>query len=143
MTGPLNYTTKVPTSRTLAEVQDLLAQHGADAVAITYRDRRPAGVRFVYDGQTFELPADTDAMAALLAKSTPNGGVSLAVYRSPEHAERVCWRVVKDWIAAQMALIAARQATLDEVMLPYLITSTGRPLRDDYRHHLALEAPDA
>lgn len=135
MAGPLNYTTKVPVSRTLAEVQAALAAHGADAVATTYTDGQPSGVRFQLHGHTYDLPVDVDAMHRLLAGSRPNGGVSLTVYHSPEHAARVAWRVVKDWLEAQLALVAAQQVPLDEVMLPYLITATGRPLRSEWRDH--------
>lgn len=135
MAGPLNYTTKVPTSRTIAEVHDLLRDHGASAVATTYTDREVSGLQFHLDGQTYDLPVDVEAMGRILAKSRPNGGMAVATYRSPEHAARVAWRVVKDWLEAQMALVAAQQITLDEVMLPYLITATGRPLRAEWKDH--------
>ena len=40
-------------------------------------------------------------------------------YTTREHAERVAWRVVKDWLEAQLGMVAAELASLDEVMLPY------------------------
>ena len=138
MSGPLNYTTKVPSQRTVAECSALLAEHGADAIAVTYQDKQPVGVQFHLQGSTFELPVDVAAMGRILAKSRPAGGMSQAAYRSPEHAERVAWRVVKDWLAAQLALVAAQQVGLDEVMLPYLITEDGRPLRHQWRDRLAI-----
>ncbi|MGH4019999.1 MAG: hypothetical protein ACRDT0_12350 [Pseudonocardiaceae bacterium] len=42
----LNYTTTVPVARTVGEVQDMLARHGASAVAVRYVDRQPVGVSF-------------------------------------------------------------------------------------------------
>lgn len=36
-------------------------------------------------------------------------------------AERIAWRNVKDWIAAQVALVEAEQATMDELFLPKLV----------------------
>ena len=44
-----------------------------------------------------------------------------------EHAERVAWRIVKDWLEAQLAMIEADLVGLDEVLLPFLM-SGGRSL---------------
>jgi hypothetical protein len=40
-------------------------------------------------------------------------------------AKRVAWRIVKDWVAAQMAIVDAQLADVAEVFLPYAITRTG------------------
>jgi hypothetical protein len=145
MAGPLNYTTKVAAHQTIAECGAMLAEHGADAIATTYTDKRPSGVRFQFQGNTFDLPVDVDAMQRVLTeaaagKGLRSGHVTQAGLQSREHAERVAWRVIKDWLEAQLALVAAQQVHLDEVMLPYLITNTGRALRENWRDHLALPA---
>ena len=36
-----------------------------------------------------------------------------------EQSERVAWRVIKDWLDAQLSLIYVGQAELEQVMLPY------------------------
>lgn len=143
MSGPLNYTTRVPAAQSLSECQTALAEHGADAIAVTYTDRRPAGLRFQFEGNAFSLPVDVAAMSRVLAKAEKDGAFRAAkqrggFYSSPEHAERVAWRVVKDWLEAQLALVAAQQVQLDEVMLPYLIVDDGRALREQWRDRLAL-----
>lgn len=145
MSAPLNYTTTIPSSRTLAEIQDLLGQHGADAIGVTYVDRKPAGVQFAFHGNGFKLPVDVDAMQAVLEKAERDGAFRASrkargTYSSRDQAERVAWRVVKDWLEAQLALIAAHMAKLDEVMLPYLIVDDGRTLREQWRERLALPA---
>jgi len=38
-----------------------------------------------------------------------------------EQAERTAWRIIKDWVEAQMAIVAAGQAVMEEVFLPYVI----------------------
>jgi hypothetical protein len=45
----------------------------------------------------------------------------------------VAWRVVKDWLEANLALVAAQMATIDEVMLPYLHVDGDRTLWQAYR----------
>lgn len=46
----------------------------------------------------------------------------------PAGAQRTGWRILKDWVAAQLAIIEAGLATLPEVMLPYALLSDGQTL---------------
>jgi hypothetical protein len=45
-----------------------------------------------------------------------------------EHAINVAWRVIKDWVEAQLALIEANQVKIEQVFLPYAITAQGNTL---------------
>jgi hypothetical protein len=45
---------------------------------------------------------------------------------------------MKDWLAAQLALIEAQRATMDQIMLPYLRTDRGITVYEAFRDH-ALE----
>lgn len=149
----LNYTTKIPATKTIGEVQELLAKHGANRISVDYEDGRPAGLTFVlptpHGLRFFTLPVDVTAMHRLLLAEDDAGrlrssGMSAANRRSIEHAERVAWRVIKDWLAAQLALVATRMATIDQVMLPYLHTNAdGVTLYAAYREReeKALSAP--
>jgi len=136
----LNYTTAVPVARTTAEMQALLGKSGASAVAVLYEDGKAVGMSFSLTtpgGQrTFNLPVDVGAVQKLLTAQKRDHS---RVDNRPAQAERVAWRIVKDWLAAQLALIDAQMATLDEVMLPYLVTAPNRTLRDDWRDRLAIE----
>lgn len=116
-----NYTTKVPASRTAAEIQEILAEHGARKVMTEYdAGGNPMSVCFEIFGRTFKLPVRVEAVESLLAEQ----GVS----SSPGRAEMVAWRNVKDWIAAQIAIIEIGQVTLDEVMLPFMVDAHGHTL---------------
>jgi hypothetical protein len=145
MSRPLNYTTKIPASRTAGECLQLLAEAGAHAVSVAYSDREPSGLAFRLDTaggrRDFNLPVDTAAMQAVLRKALRDNRphVSAAAYDQMltiVHARNVAWRVVRDWLEAQLALIAAQMATLDQVMLPYLEVAPGESL---YGRYLALE----
>ena len=144
MSRPLNYTTKIPTRRTASEVLDLLAEAGADHVSIELRDKEPVGVVFTLDTaggrRDFVLPVDGDAMYARLGKARAMGefaSLHASVARlnqitSRANALNVAWRVVRDWLEAQLALIQAGMANLDQVMLPYLEVEPGESLYDRY-----------
>lgn len=45
-----------------------------------------------------------------------------------EQAQRVAWRIIKDWVEAQMAIVQAQLADMAEVFLPYAITKNGNTL---------------
>jgi hypothetical protein len=115
----LNYTTTVATERTISEIQKLLVKHGADAILTRYEDQRPVGLSFrlttPHGVRDFTLPVNDEAVHLLLIRQ----GVQ-ARYRGREHAVKVAWRVLKDWLAAQLAIIEAEMATFDQVMLPYM-----------------------
>lgn len=120
----LNYTTKVPVGRTVAEIHKILVKAGASAIMNGYS---PSGqiceIQFRVTTKTmgevfYTLPADVDGVSSALKKDR--------VYRDQEHAERVAWRIVKDWVEAQMAIIEAQMAELPQVFLPYAKTSNGQ-----------------
>lgn len=131
----LNYTSSVAATKTAGEIQAMLAEHGAAAVMIRYTDRRPAAVSFTLAGpggdRAFTLPVDVAAMEKALRAQHRSGKVATR-YATAEQAERTAWRVVKDWLAAQLALTAAGMAQLDQVMLPYLHVSGETTLYQAY-----------
>ena len=123
----LNYTTSIAASKTLGEMQALLANHGANRIAVDYEDKVPTGLSFflmtAHGARGFTLPVNVDAMHRLLISQERAGKLrsgSKATRTSREQAERVAWRVMKDWLAAQLALVETDMAGMDQVMLPYL-----------------------
>ena len=119
----------------------MLAKAGARSVSVSYDAfGGPDGLLFTIDTpfgeQSFGLPVDSRKVEQVLNRD----GVAPR-YCTPEHAQRVGWRVVKDWLEAQLAILATEMVTLDQIMLPYLRDDTGRTMYDLYRERqLALEA---
>lgn len=138
----LNYTTTIATSRSIAEMQAMLGAHGAIAVAIRYTDREPSGLSFTIDTplgpRAFTLPVNVDGVWKVL-REDPKVRKAGRRYTERDHAARVAWRVAKDWLAAQLAIIDANMASLDQVMLPYLHVEGERTLYDAFRAKDLLE----
>jgi hypothetical protein len=140
---PLNYTTAIGVEKTAGECQALLGAAGASSVAVHYEDRQPAGLSFSLDTphgtRAFTLPVNISGAHQVLLQAQADGQFAAlrkkqGAYTSPEHAARVAWRVTRDWLEATLALVAAKMATIDEVMLPYLhIDGEGRTLAQAYR----------
>lgn len=145
----LNYTTKVSVNQTIAEIQGVLAKHGASRIATDYEYGKPSGIAFALPTPTgvhlFHLPVNVLAVKKLLVnqKAGSNGyAKNTRVDDRPEQAERVAWRVVRDWLMAQLAIIEAEMATMDQVMLPYMQWNADHTLYEAFRDNelRALEA---
>ena len=140
----LNYTTRIDAAKTAGEVQNMLARHGATQVMLDYDHGRPVGVTFAIatelGARTFRMPVDVDQMRQLLVQQDRDGKLRNAKMSqqertSAEHAARVGWGVVKDWLEAQLAIIETRMVQIDQVMLPYLLVDQNRSLYAAYREN--------
>ncbi|MHB1131676.1 MAG: hypothetical protein ACYC4L_04740 [Chloroflexota bacterium] len=127
----LNYTTSIAVEKTLGEIQAILARAGARSVLIDYSNGTPTAVAFIvptqWGDQGFRLPANVEATWKALTKQSQSGKVPRR-FATREQAARVAWRIVKDWLEAQMAIIEAEMVTLAEVMLPYHVQPSGKTL---------------
>jgi hypothetical protein len=147
--GTLNYSSTVSSSRTATEMSTMLAKHGASQVSVQFEDGRSVGLAFTlrtpHGDREFALPINVEGVLTVLTKQA-RGGTIRKGYSNIEQAERTAWRVARDWLAAQLAITEAQMASLDEVMLPYLIVEPGpsrKTLYTRYREHeetLALTA---
>jgi hypothetical protein len=124
-----NYTTEIAEERTVGEITGLLAAKGARSVSIAYDDEsRPDAISFVIllSGFPipFRLPCNFEGVFKYMARAYKDRNARNRWERNPEskrQARRIAWRIIKDWVAAQMALIEAEQATMAQVFLPYAI----------------------
>ena len=131
----MNYTTSIDVSKTMGEIQGALARRGVTRISTMFDDTGvAAGIGFTmktdFGPRDFELPVRT---SGVLAAMKADAKVS-RTQCTPEQAAKVAWRIAKDWLEAQSALIDAQLATLDEVMLPYLIDgNSGKTLYAAWR----------
>lgn len=120
----LNYTTKISGEKTAGEIQAMLAKSGAQAVLTEFEDGEVVAISFrlSLNGQplSFRLPVNSEGVLRALA----NEGIRPS-FVTPGQAKRTAWRIIKDWIASQLALVEANQADLAEVFLPYLQDDAG------------------
>jgi hypothetical protein len=134
----LNYTTKVPISKTIAEIQKILGTKGARSITVDYdSEGEPLAVMFSLEvcGQsvTFRLPQNTDGVHKALMRAKVAWQ-----YQERAHARKVSWRIVKDWVEAQMAVIESGQAEMAEVFMPYALTDNGRTAFQDFKERQQL-----
>lgn len=128
----LNYTTKVNVYATLGEIQGELVKHGAKKIMQEYDDQgHISALSFLIDTPTgprgIQLPANVDAVHTVLLRQK--------VKCDREQAERVAWRIVKDWVEAQMAILESEMVQMDQIFLPYMINEKGQTLFQVYRNN--------
>lgn len=146
MAAPVKYSTSISASKTVGEMQTMLAEAGAQRIAVDYENGCPSGLTFALDTphgvRIFALPVRIDAMHQLLIQKEKRRELktgAVAIRSSREQAERVAWRIMKDWLGAQLALIESTMVDMTEVMLPYLRVDEHRTLAAAYEEHELLE----
>ena len=127
----LNYTTKVDVYTTLGAIQGQLVKHGAKKIMQDYNEAgHITALAFMIDTplgpRGIRLPANVEAVHAVLLRQK--------VKSDRDQAERVAWRIVKDWVEAQMAILESEMVQIDEIFLPYMIDRAGETLFQKYRN---------
>lgn len=122
-----NYTTEVAAVKTCGEISGLLAGKGAKRVQIDYDEQQqPSAVSFVYPVHGmpvyFQLPCNIDGVLRCLKTQK---GVPYS-YHNRERARMIGWRILKNWLEAQLAIVEAGAAQFSEVFLPYAVQKDGK-----------------
>ena len=124
----LNYTTKINANKTLSELTQILAEHGANKIVVDYKDGMPVEITFrlfhldrpIY----FALPCNWEGVLKVMKTQK---GVEKR-FCNKEQAIRTSWRIIKVWVEAQMSMIDAELVSAVQVFLPYAITKNGSTL---------------
>ena len=134
-----NYTTDVPVNKTVSEIHLMLADHGAKRILFDYgADSKVTAISFTIETPTGEqavrLPANVERVREVLRqqKNNPRNRNRSQIDDSQEQAERGAWRIVKDWLAAQLAILETEMVTVQQVFLPYFLDRQGRTLYEVY-----------
>ena len=116
------------------EIQKILADHGATKITTDFAAGLPIAVTFCLAIKertiAFSLPANYSGVLKAM-KNSPKVPKKLL---TEEQSLKVSWRIVKDWINAQTALVEAELADMAEVFLPYAITKSGNTLYKDIQN---------
>lgn len=122
----LNYTTKIDPNKTVGEIQSILGSKGAKSVSAQYKDGEVVAIFFSIDVHetpiNFRLPCNWEGVLRSFKadRKVPRSS------ETKEQAQRTAWRIIKDWVEAQMAIIESEQAQMAEVFMPYAVTSNGQ-----------------
>ncbi|MBA7705894.1 hypothetical protein ES703_114736 [subsurface metagenome] len=132
--GLLNYSTRIPAAQTAGEVQGILGKNGAKAVMIEYGDGGNAEalsfqIKRGEDSLGFRLPIAPDRVLKVLQNQYDSGKLRSHQGRPDrEQSVKVAWRILKDWVEAQMAYLETEQVTIEQLFLSYMLTRDNKTL---------------
>lgn len=127
----LNYTTKISTAKSASEIQEILVKAGAASIRIDYEDGEAAAISFLLiiggNQVPFRLPSYWQGVYKIISSDS----AIRWQLRTEEQAKRIAWRIVKDWIEAQLAFIQSGQASMSQLFLPYAVQRSGRTFYEE------------
>ena len=136
----LNYTTTVDSFKTVSEIEYILMKHKAKSIMKNYDGESIKGLSFLIDTGfqqvPVRLPVKVDECLKVLQKEKQRGTKNIKATK--EQAERVAWRILKDWVEAQMALLDIEMVSFEEIFLPYIETQNGQTVYEvlEQKHFL-------
>lgn len=138
-----NYTTEITALKSIGEIQKILVAHGARAIMVNYNaEQQPESLSFIIpvnQGEIpFRLPANIAAVEKVLLRQLTSSTYRCYDRRYQEQkkkkyheqAYRTAWRIIKDWIDAQTAIIETEMVTLEQIFLPYMLVNDDKTLFD-------------
>lgn len=127
----LNYTTTIDAFKTVSEIEYILMKHKAKSIMKNYEGESITGLSFLIDTGVqqipIRLPVKIDECLMVLKKEKRENPRK-QIKDTREQAERVAWRILKDWIEAQMALLDIEMVRFEEIFLPYIEMNSGQTI---------------
>ena len=124
----LNYTTTVDAFKTVSEIEYILMKHKAKSIIKNYDGESITGLSFLIDTGIQQIPVrmpvKIEECLKVLQKEKQRGTKNIKATK--EQAERVAWRILKDWVEAQMVLLDIEMVSFEEIFLPYIETKGGK-----------------
>lgn len=134
-----NYTTTISVNKTIGEIQGILSKHGATAIMTEYDNGNVTGLSFKIMTPRGELgirlPSNTDRVLQVLKNQRKNNN---QVRDTFDQANKVAWRIIKDWIDAQMAILETEMVEMEQIFLPYVLNNKGKTLYQEFKENQLL-----
>lgn len=137
-----NYTSIVPVDRTISEIEGILVKVGAKKILKDYQGGKVVAISFIWelDGKVIpvRLPARFERVAEALRRRF-NSDKSLTSHqlamirkmmKDPASCERTVWRILKDWLESNIAIMELDQLNMMEALLPFTIVKGDKTLYD-------------
>ena len=131
--GLVFFSTTFDAYKTVSEIERILVMHGAKSIMKQYEGEEITSLSFLItvEGRDIpiKLPVRIDEVNLVLTeqkKAHPKAGIKA----TRDQANRVAWRIMKDWVEVQMALLDMKMVRFEEVFLSYIETTNGETIYD-------------
>ena len=128
-----NYTTSISAEKSIQEIEKMLLDFGAVDFMKSAKNGYYISLSFlIEDGDKklpFKMPVNIKAISDYLFTQKTRTS-ERDIY---EKAYRIGWRILKDWIHAQLSIIASGMVTIDEILMPYRLIDNNITLAEAYK----------
>lgn len=123
-----NYTSQTPASRSIASIEQRLARFGARQIMKEYDgEGRCEKISFMLEERRgdrvipvfYKLPAQLAACQERMLQDLSPRAKDETRKKIPIQAERTAWKILDDWVGAQLAMVELAQVEIQQIMLPY------------------------
>ncbi len=120
-----NFSTIINPEKTIAEIEKMLAVYGATKIIKQYNDEgNPILLAFMIQTSRGEmpikLPINIEGVQSAFKKQVSEKKLPKSYWDNKEQATRTGWRIIKDWLDAQLTLINLEMVKIEEIFLPYI-----------------------
>jgi hypothetical protein len=123
-----NFSTSIAVEKTIAEIEMMLAKYGATKIMKEFDENgQPARLSFAVMTQKGEmpvkLPMNKEGLLNVFKFQVSNGYLPKKFWGTEwanEQVARVGWRIIKDWLDAQLTLLSIEMVKIEEIFLPYI-----------------------
>lgn len=135
-----NYTTTISGMKTINEIEELLLDFGAENFMKTVNKEKKQikSIMFTFEVNgkqlPFKLPANVDKMRDYLYNQyySKTRRPRKEIEDFDTDAYNIAWRLIKDWVHAQLSIIESSMVQPEEVFLPYLMIDKDRTLSQKF-----------
>ena len=114
--------------KTIAEIEKMLAKYGATKIMKEYDiDGNPIvlifGIMTDHGERPIRLPIKVDKIMDVFKLQVSNKKLPSKFWGTDwakKQAARVGWRIIKDWLDAQLTLLNIEMVKVEEIFLPYM-----------------------
>ncbi len=119
-----NYASSAALPNIFADIEKTLISHGAQQIVKDYDSAtgKTTALSFVIKTPNGNLAIRLPVREDKVRQIFKNQGLRWKI----DQPYRTAWATIRDWIAAQMALIDWEMVKLEEVFLPYAVNNQGK-----------------
>jgi hypothetical protein len=122
-----DFSTSISVEKTISEIEHMLSKYGATKIMKEYdADGKPYqlifGIMTEHGELSVKLPVRTEKILEVFQMQVSNKKLPRKYWSgdwAKEQANRVGWRIIKDWLDAQLTLIGIQMVKIHEIFLPY------------------------
>lgn len=117
---------RLPAGKYISDIQDALIKAGATGIQSMYDNGRIVSLGFILriKGRdvVFNLPLGWKKVQQVLKNE------NIGKWEDDDYAYRVSWAILRDWVEAQMAILATETVSMPQLFLPYAMSGNGETL---------------